>query len=696
MSRMLCKLAFRNVRKSIGDYAVYFLTLTFGIIVFYTFNSIDAQQAMMDLSASQNMNAQLTVAVMGYLSVFISFVLGFLILYANNFLIRRRKKELGIYMSLGMSKSKVSFVFIMETLLVGLFSLALGLLLGVLVSQGMSFLTAKLFEVNLQAYRFVFSPAALIKTVLYFGVIFLFVMAFNVFSISRHKLIDLIHASKQAERPRVRSLGLSLTLVVLGCACIGYAYYQVLSLGLLLSFASGLLAVELLLGCVGTVLLFTGGSGIALRLSGRNPRRYYKKLNLFVSRQLTSKINSTHTSMSVISLMLFFTIVIFTLSTGLSSALNRNLENTTLYDISFTQMPHHDEDGNATPWPDGLNDFNLPLMETFRKAGINPDDYFSGSCTVRYFTTDYDVRDAMLAYFPSSMRQEYETYTMDHSLPVSAISVSDLNEALILAGRSPIALQADEYALISTNGALMDGMQQFLDDQNTVTLHDKTYRVGHSKLLNFTPQTTSFIGEAPVLVVPDTALTGLAPDYQTVSAQYRSANKQQTEDALYQALDQAYADENGPYQGHWPYTHSSTRLQLRSSSVSLKVTATFIGLYLGIVFLISCAAILALQQLSEATDNKERYNMLHKLGADDRMIRQAVFKQVFFYFALPLLVALVHAVVGIAVCVDTVLLFGQLDILSTVILTAVLILIVYGGYFLATAWRSKKIATEFH
>ena len=262
---MLCKLAFRNVRKSIGDYAVYFLTLTFGIIVFYTFNSIDAQQAMMDLSASQKMDAQLMVAVMGYLSVFISFVLGFLILYANNFLIRRRKKELGIYMTLGMSKGKVSFVFIMETLLVGLFSLALGLLLGVLVSQGMSFLTAKLFEVNLQAYRFVFSPAALIKTVLYFGVIFLFVMVFNVFSISRHKLIDLIHASQQAERPRVRNLGLSLVLVVLGCACIGYAYYQVLSLGLMLSFASGMLAIELLLGCVGTVLLFTGGSGIALR-----------------------------------------------------------------------------------------------------------------------------------------------------------------------------------------------------------------------------------------------------------------------------------------------------------------------------------------------------------------------------------------------------------------------------------------------
>ena len=334
---MLCKLAFRNVRKSIGDYTVYFLTLTFGIIVFYAFNSIDAQQAMMDISASENMNAQLTVAVMGYLSVFISFVLGFLILYANNFLIRRRKKELGIYMTLGMGKGKVSFVFIMETLLVGLFSLALGLLLGVLVSQGMSFLTAKLFEANLEIYHFIFSPAALIKTVLYFGVIFLFVMIFNVWSISRHKLIDLIHAHQQVERPRVRNLGLSLLLVVLGCACVGYAYYQVLSLGLMLSFASGMLALEILLGCVGTFLLFAGGSGIALRLSGRNARRYYKKLNLFVSRQLTSKINSTHTSMSVISLMLFFTIVIFTLSTGLSSALNQNLENTTLYDISFTQ-----------------------------------------------------------------------------------------------------------------------------------------------------------------------------------------------------------------------------------------------------------------------------------------------------------------------------------------------------------------------
>ena len=105
---MFSKLAFQNVKKSMKDYTVYFLTLTFGVCLFYVFNSIDSQQAMLDVSSRQEDMLKLLTQMMGYVSVFISVLLAFLIIYANRFLIKRRKKELGLYMILGMPKGKIS------------------------------------------------------------------------------------------------------------------------------------------------------------------------------------------------------------------------------------------------------------------------------------------------------------------------------------------------------------------------------------------------------------------------------------------------------------------------------------------------------------------------------------------------------------------------------------------------------------
>ena len=169
---MYFKLATRNLKKSLKDYTIYFLTLVFGVCIFYTFNSIESQKVMMDLTDMQAAAFQLIDVVMGVASVFISFVFGFLIVYANNFLIRRRKKEFGIYMTLGMENKQLSRLIFIETMLIGVVSLVVGVALGVLLSQGLSIFTAKLFKVNLVNFTFVFSKIAFIKTLVCFGLIY--------------------------------------------------------------------------------------------------------------------------------------------------------------------------------------------------------------------------------------------------------------------------------------------------------------------------------------------------------------------------------------------------------------------------------------------------------------------------------------------------------------------------------------------
>ena len=124
---MLFKLSWNNMKKSIKDYAIYFLTLVLGVAIFYMFNSIDSQQAMLTVSQSQREIIKLMINMLGFVSVFVAVVLGLLIVYANNFLINRRKKEFGIYMTLGMGRRQISKIILMETIFIGIISLAVGM-----------------------------------------------------------------------------------------------------------------------------------------------------------------------------------------------------------------------------------------------------------------------------------------------------------------------------------------------------------------------------------------------------------------------------------------------------------------------------------------------------------------------------------------------------------------------------------------
>lgn len=194
---MLYKISLNNIKKSIKDYAIYFFTLILGVAIFYTFNSIESQTVMLNVSKNTHDIIKLLTTVLDGISVFVSFVLGFLIIYATRFLIKRRKKEFGIYMTLGMSKTKISKILVIEKIIIGILSLGVGLLVGFVTSQGMSIVVANMFNANMKKFEFVFSTSAMLKTLLYFGIIYILVIIFNTFSVSRCKLIDLINASKK-------------------------------------------------------------------------------------------------------------------------------------------------------------------------------------------------------------------------------------------------------------------------------------------------------------------------------------------------------------------------------------------------------------------------------------------------------------------------------------------------------------------
>lgn len=226
---MLFKLAWGNVRRAGKDYLVYLLTLTLAVTVFYAFNTISVQAALV---LEEEGLPELLSSIMSGLTIFLAVVMGFLMVYANNFIMKRRKKEFGLYQVLGMSRGQVSRVMALETAIVSGAALVLGIVLGVAFSQLMTFFTASLFKTQIRDFHFFFSIPALLITMGCLVAIFLVTLLFNLGVVRRAKVIDLMSANRKNEAIKTRNPILSAAIFILGAIMIGIAYYRLLRDGL--------------------------------------------------------------------------------------------------------------------------------------------------------------------------------------------------------------------------------------------------------------------------------------------------------------------------------------------------------------------------------------------------------------------------------------------------------------------------------
>ncbi len=664
---MYFKLAMNNVKKSIKDYLVYFMTLSFSICIFYIFNAIDSQEAMIELNSSQKEIVQLMVEVMGYVSVFISIVLGFLMVYANKFLIKRRKKELGLYLTLGMNKGTVSRILILETLIIGVFSLVTGLIVGIFASQALSVVTANLFRANLKKFEFTFSQAAFSKSILYFSIIYLVIMIFNTTTVSRCKLIELLNAGKKNEKFQVRKVSVSIVLFIISAVIIGMAYKIILKNGLFIWSQDILIAI--VLGLIGTVMFFMSLSGIILCLVERNKKLYFKGLNIFVLRQINHKINTTFTSVSVVCIMLFLTICGLCCGFSLSSIFNEKLKHCTPFDatIQNTQMEAITEKGLKAE----LIEDGFPL-ETLAKDVIELTTY----------QTEVSWEDVVISIDDIEIAKAWEEIRRS---PFPVMSLSDYNEVLRMQGEKPLSLKENEFVISCDFAQMMPYYEQFLKEKGQVRLEGRNLIAAQLEVVSFPIETAPMSINLGTLIVPDDLLNAATPIEQRLNINFTI-----NDEAHLKQFNQAFYN---IYNGRedTPYTYHITKLEVFDQNTGLSAIITYLAVYIGLVFLMASAAILALQQLSEASDNSERYELLRKLGTKETMIGKALLLQIAIYFIMPLGLAIIHSVVGLKVGIGIVRIIGIGDITKNVWLTGVIMFVVYGGYFLATYLTSKSV-----
>lgn len=727
---MTLKLALRNIRRTIGDYAVYFVTIVLGVAVFYAFNSVESQKVLLDIQESGRSEIfDTTQQVLGMVSYAIAFVLGFLVIYANGFLIRRRKREFGTYLVLGMSPRKVALIVLVETVIVGIVALAVGLGLGILLSQGLAFATAALFGTTISDYHFVFSEGAFVATLVSFAVVYVVVAVFNVVSVSRFKLIDLLNAAKRSQRAPVRNPWVCLAVFVVSIALIVYSYAVLIEDGML-EFGSPLFIRATIFMLVGSLLFFWSLAGFIVGILSKMNGIYLRGIVPFTVRQFAAKINTAWVSLWATCIMLFLTITIFSTGMGMINVFVGNIDRATPYDATFRSDPSavmmEDEALASGVDPIDINPYelgseryeqmhawaeeydwsmlaymedNLPHWSEYVSDAAEQDIYRLSE------TSMADILDAADVEWQNGLLANADTYKLE------VIPLSQYNATIALAGEEPLELTDDQYAIDNTLSASQDAVDAVVEHDVPIEIAGETlYPSKDTQYVNL--YTSSMDSTAFAIIVPDSTIErlkgqGMLPITSYVNANYnvegfdtdnlvgsdlRKAFPIDANPGTYDAEEIDIPEVEGWKHNPWPVFTFYTKAQMREQSGGLRMLITYLALYIGFVLLVATAAVLAIQQLTESVDSLPRYNMLWRLGCGNGTLMRSLFVQVLVYFIAPLGLAACHAGCAISVLADTMFTaLGGIDMLTPILMAAGFTLLVYGCYLLVTFLASRRV-----
>lgn len=720
---MLCKLAWGNVLRAGKDYLVYLLTLTLAVTVFYAFNTISVQA---DLVLEEEGMPELLGSIMPGLTVFLAVVMGFLMVYANNFIMKRRKKEFGLYQVLGMSRGQVSRVMAMETAIVSGGALALGIVLGVGFSQIMTFFTASLFKTQIRDFHFFFSPQAFFTTVGCLVAIFLVTLVFNLGVVRRAKIIDLMSAGRKNEAIKTRNPIVSAAIFILGTALIGIAYFRLLRDGLPVDSApseidAAMNQFMLTTGIVvaGTILFFFGLSGFLLKALQGARSLYWHGLNMFTVRQLSAKVNTVSFSMAIISMILFLAITSVTGGMSIASVMNTSVERSTIADYSRVVMYHGENVVNDPTYtgdvPMRLATEPVDIMELSRSNVIDkgtseerPFD-LAGILGSHVQVETYDSRPigtelplVSLNDLAAAVDMPMPKGTNSSNASMMGLMVmkeSDYNRYLDFRGKEHVDLGDDGYLITSDMGESVNKIYNAdMREGVEVELGGRTLRpvADHVDEAASSFFNSSMGSNSGTIVVPDELVdaSGLPLYASYFLGDYREGlTYDETEGYVRQdrSWDQIL-NADGSESAIWGM--EATRAQSYESTNSMNGLISYLAIYIGFVLVVACAAILTIQQLSGVSDSGKNCRILSELGTSRREIMRSVLVQQTIFFVFPLLMGVAHSLVALRVVIDVVALFGGMSIGGTVGVTCAIFMLCYGGYFAVTYVMSKGIVQD--
>ncbi|MCR4956698.1 MAG: ABC transporter permease [Lachnospiraceae bacterium] len=671
---MLFKMSLRNVKRSMKDYAIYFFTLIIGVSVFYVFNAIGSQAAMMEMNQSTREIVKMLKSSISMTSVFVAVVLALLIVYASRFLMKRRHGEFAIYMSLGMSKWQVSKMLLTETVVIGGISLLVGLIFGIGLSQLMSVLVANLFEADMTAYQFTFSVEAAQKTVLYFVIMYLMVIVLNNVAVTKMKLIDLMRSGKKSETIHNKNLFVCFVVFILAAAALGCAYYQVGWNYTELNEAK--MIASIITGMVSTFFIFWSVSGAILRLIMSMKNTYYRSIHAFTFRQISSMINTMVFAMTVICLMLFVTICAISSSFAVRNSMNHNLQALCPADVDVEIKD-----------PD-IKDTGKLYEKYGYDIGENMGEYVTFST---YRDKDFTIEDSF-GELSDDIKKSVPFLQTGNKEEI--VGISDYNHLRMLYHQKPLSLAKGQYIVLCNFQSMKTYRDAALKANTAIEVFGQKLSPKYKKCQNGFLQLSASRTNSGVVVVPDEVVKNQKSDVAYFIGNYITKDKtaiEKIEKQQKERFEKIMEKETDEKPLEYVYT---TKTEVADSALGLGAVLAFLGIYIGLVFLVSSGAILSLKSLSECVDSVDRYGILRKIGVEEKDILGSLRTQLAIFFLLPLGLAIIHSIAGMKFATMFLESLGTWKMWNSIFVSGGILALVYGGYFIISYMSSKQIISE--
>lgn len=742
---MFIKIAFGNVRRSLRDFSIYFVTLSLSIMMFYSFNALLSQGFYTDLSPDMGRMYQLMKMFIQALSVLIGVIVMFLVVSSNLFFMKRRRREFATYILLGMKKMHLALIILIENVLCAVVSLIVGLGLGILVSQFTSPYISSLFDFPPDMFTFSISQEALLFTTELFCVIFAVSSLITSLCISRVRLAILFKSSLVSDRFKLRNPYVLFALFVVSLVCIGYSY-SLLKFWLSTHADSSVFAQATLLVTLGTALFFFSLSGFIVVITKSIKPLYLRGLNCYVVRQFAKSVNSAWASLTLVCATVFVALCGLSLGFAVVSSIDGQLKD---IDTSRVMVMADTVDNDKLSAGEGAlvaDSTSAADYDIARYVSTHVDhwnDYVAYTAGFRFYSTlgkefeNSDAKDAAKTLFKQIIAHHSETAAPTvrpaHNTDASAqnqsehgfsifstpadssndndaesaaipselkgytnilyMKVSEVNALLQHLGKPTVSLADNQVALL----ALMEPSYKALAPYVTgdIPVGVGGHNVTLTTLLDYNDFVGIFTGYLITLVVPDSFIDNSSQLYGCSAIGFlkdtsREAQQSFIRDVLGTSKHSATWENN--IQAPWNKISIVNLYQVVVMGSVLKGIGSFMAIYLGLILLVAAACLLAIQQLTQALDTRHDYTKLLQLGATTGIASRALFAQVCFYFFVPAALALVHALQFItAIKVEIGSLSQAGGILAQIL---AVVLVGYIGYFVICYIISRSICLK--
>ena len=672
---MLGKLSIRNAKRQAKDYIIYFITVAISVALMFSFNSIAVSEDIVELSSMMNAFSQ-SISVISFIIIL---VMAWLINYTMKFMLEKRSKEFGTYEILGIEKKDISNMFTLENIIIGILAFIVGILLGIVLYQLFVSIIMNIFN---QPYEITINLNLLAVgiTAIYFFGIFLLVLFNSRRKIKKTKVYDLLYAEKKNEnniikksRGNVFLFVVSIVLLVTALLIIKDSFYNIEEE----TSATKVLSAIIML-IVGIYLFYISLSSFIVKRYLNNKKRKYKKDNMFLYRNLTSKINTISITMGTIALM--FTIILIGGNVALlmNNMLNNEIDMGYPFEIMIST-----KDGD-------FSEYKKYIEENAKVIDMH----------------EYQIYD-----IPNTNIHEalYDTIFDDRYFEDidTVMSLTDYNRLREILGLEKLTLNDDEI-IIQTMKTAENFFVEYVKDHPSIKIAEKNLKIKEVRGDNLSQ--ISFNGYTYCLVVPDNLMPLIIEESKkTEKSEFYDFNHKlvaqteiSTDEEFYNGLSDLietqeitetyeYGGEVEEYTTEFALATVNTRGARISETKSFFTIISFLAFYIALVFLMTTATLLAIQQLSDSEKYEYRYEILKKLGMDEQHINRLVIKQLLFYFMLPLVIPIIISI-PVTIFVGHVFLIAVTmeEIIKNLVLVIGLVLLVYLIYFVATAVQFER------